>query len=50
MMATDPAGDETCPERGHAEMPIAFTQPPPSPARRHVRAPESHQRSQSYLD
>ena len=29
MASTDPAGDETCPERRRAEMPIAFT--PTSP-------------------
>ena len=28
MMSTGPASDETSPERGRAEMPTAFTQPP----------------------
>jgi hypothetical protein len=29
MVSTDPAGDESCPERGPAEIPNAFTQPSP---------------------
>jgi hypothetical protein len=29
MVSTDSAGDETCPEREHAAMPNAFTQPSP---------------------
>jgi hypothetical protein len=41
MMSTDPAGDETCPERGRAEMPITFTNLPLRP-RDDLPAPPSH--------
>ena len=41
MMSTGPASDETSPERGRAEMPTAFTQPPFARAT-DMLAPPSH--------
>jgi hypothetical protein len=48
MMSTDPAGDETCPERGRAEMPTAFTQPPLRPRDDMLAAP-SHVNSRKVI-
>jgi hypothetical protein len=41
-VSTDPAGDETCPEREHAVMPNAFTQPSPLAWRDDIIAPPSY--------
>ena len=42
MASTDPAGDETCPERRRAEMPIAFTPPSPFARATDIVTPPNH--------